>query len=50
MNKKIHINLPFIYGVNNENIYVISKNKKWKAELVVEWVTYDTRRINVSKM
>ena len=50
MNKKIHINLPLIYGVNNENIYVISKNKKWKAELVVEWVTYNTRRINVSKM
>ena len=32
MNKKIHIKLPLIYGVNNENIYVISKNKKWKVE------------------
>ncbi len=50
MNKMINISLPLIYSAYNEDIYVISSNKKWKAELVVEWVTYDTRRINVSKM
>jgi hypothetical protein len=31
MNKMINISLPLIYSAYNEDIYVISSNKKWNS-------------------